>query len=396
MESIKNIFKIGYGPSSSHTMGPALASEIFLKKHPDATSFKCILYGSLAHTGKGHLTDYVIKKTFKDYHIDIIFDMEKSYNYHPNALKFIAYQNNEKIDEWLVFSVGGGELRGLNEERNKIGNKVYPHHYMNDILKYTKDNKLTLAEYVEKFEKLDLKKYLKKILNQMKETINAGIFTEGLLPGTLKIKRKASQFYQKYLENPTFENLIYSYALASSEENAAASLVVTAPTCGSCGVVPAVILAYQKWQNATDDKLIEALMVAGLIGNLAKTNASISGAEVGCQGEIGVASAMAAAALAYLKGANNETTEYAAEIALEHHLGMTCDPVDGLVQIPCIERNAIAANQASSVASYAILAGSTHNITLDSVIEVMKETGRDLHSKYKETSTGGLALHKKN
>lgn len=229
----------------------------------------------------------------------------------------------------------------------------------------------------------------------MKKTINNGIYTDGILPGGLNVVRKASLFYQKYMKKPCLEYLVYAYALASSEENASGHLIVTAPTCGSCGVLPAVLLSYQKLNNIPDDKIINSLMVAGLIGNLVKTNASISGAEVGCQGEIGVACSMASAALSYLENKTNEEIEYAAEIALEHHLGMTCDPIDGLVQIPCIERNAVASMQAYNVEKYIELAGSSHNVTLDSVIKVMDETGRDLHTKYRETSTGGLAIHKK-
>ena len=229
----------------------------------------------------------------------------------------------------------------------------------------------------------------------MRETLNKGLYTDGILPGGLKVNRKASSFYQKYLLNPSLEALTYSYALAISEENASGGKMVTAPTWGSCGVVPATLLSYQLLNNISDEKIIEALMVAGLVGNIVKTNASISGAEVGCQGEIGVACAMASAAMAYLTGKNSNEIEYAAEIALEHHLGMTCDPVDGLVQIPCIERNAVAAMQAHNVSKYVELAGSEHHITLDSVIEVMEETGKDLHAKYRETSKGGLALHRK-
>lgn len=393
MESIKEIFKIGYGPSSSHTMGPAIASQKFLKKNQDADNFKCILYGSLARTGKGHLTDYIIKKTFGNKPIEVIFDYDITYDYHPNAMKFFAYLDNEVIDEWLIFSVGGGSLKELGDNRDSFNEEIYPHKTMNEILEYIKKTNISLVGYVLKYENKSLKEYLQECLDQMKKTLNQGLFTDGVLPGGLNVTRKASLFLQKYLNNPSIEALTYAYALAISEENASGNLVVTAPTCGSCGVLPAVLLSYQKVNNITDDKLIEALMVAGLIGNIVKTNASISGAEVGCQGEIGVACSMAAAALAFLNNGDSEIIEYAAEVALEHHLGMTCDPVDGLVQIPCIERNAVSAMQAYNVAKYVELAGSTHNITLDSVIEVMEATGKDLHSKYRETSTGGLALH---
>ena len=394
METIKEIFKIGYGPSSSHTMGPAFASEKFLNKNKDADKFRCVLYGSLAQTGKGHLTDYIIKKTFKN-KIDIFFDYDNVYDYHPNAMRFVAYKNGVEVDNWLVFSVGGGSLKELNEERDTFKQMVYPHSRMNEILEYIAKTNMTLVDYVLKYETESIKEYLSDVLIQMRETLNNGLYTDGILPGGLKVNRKASSFYQKYLLNPSLEALTYSYALAISEENASGGKMVTAPTCGSCGVVPATLLSYQLLNNISDEKIIEALMVAGLVGNIVKTNASISGAEVGCQGEIGVACAMASAAMAYLTGKNSNEIEYAAEIALEHHLGMTCDPVDGLVQIPCIERNAVAAMQAHNVSKYVELAGSEHHITLDSVIEVMEETGKDLHAKYRETSKGGLALHRK-
>lgn len=392
MESIKEIFKIGYGPSSSHTMGPAIASKKFLKKNPNADKYKCILYGSLALTGKGHLTDYIIKKTFNN-HIDVIFDYQTTFKYHPNAMQFFAYQNDKETDHWLVFSVGGGSLKEENEERDTFKEVIYPHNQMNEILEYLNKMNMSLVDYVLKYETDSIKDYLSVVLKQIKQTLNQGLYCNLVLPGGLNVQRKASSFYQQFLKDPSIESLTYAYALALSEENASGNLVVTAPTCGSCGVVPAVLLSFQYYNHISDEKLIEALMIAGIIGNIVKTNASISGAEVGCQGEVGVACAMAAAALAYLTNKNNYEIEYAAEIALEHHLGMTCDPVNGLVQIPCIERNAVAAMQAFNVNKYVELAGSEHHITLDSVIKVMDETGRDLHNKYRETSTGGLALH---
>lgn len=395
MESIKEIYKIGYGPSSSHTMGPAIASKIFLDKNKDAKAFKCVLFGSLALTGKGHLTDYIIKKTFNN-NIEIEFDFDTVYKYHPNAMKFYAYDEfNKEINSWLVFSVGGGSLKEHHEVRDAFKEMIYPHSSMNEILDYTEKMNMTLVDYVLKYETNSIKDYLLKVLLQMKDTLNKGLFTDGILPGGLNVVRKASSFYQKYLNNPSLEALTYAYALAISEENASGGMMVTAPTCGSCGVVPAAFLSYQLLNNISDEKIIEALMVAGLIGNIVKTNASISGAEVGCQGEVGVACSMASAAMAYLTGRNNKEIEYAAEIALEHHLGMTCDPVDGLVQIPCIERNAVAAMQAHNVSKYVEFAGGEHFITLDSVIEVMEQTGKDLHDKYRETSKGGLALYKK-
>lgn len=395
MESILEIYKIGYGPSSSHTMGPSIASKKFKEKYPNATSYECILYGSLALTGRGHLTDYIIRKTFSPSEIKITFDYDTLFDYHPNAMKLIAYKENQVLGDWLVFSVGGGSLKELNEERSTFSEKVYPHSQMNEILDYCDQEKITLVEYVKRFEKPTLDKSLDIIINQMKKTIENGINTTGVLPGRLQVKKRANDFYNQYLKEPTRESLVYSYVLASGEENASGGIVVTAPTCGSCPVVPGVLLSYQKEKNLSNDEIKNALIISGLIGNIVKTNASISGAEVGCQGEIGVACAMAAAGLVYLQGGNNYDCEYAAEIALEHHLGMTCDPVDGMVQIPCIERNAVAAMQAYNVVSYVKLAGNEHNITLDGVIQVMKETGKDLHAKYRETSTGGLATHKR-
>lgn len=395
MKSILEIFKIGYGPSSSHTMGPAKASEIFKKNNPNASSFKCTLYGSLALTGKGHLTDYIIKKTFLGKTINIIYDDKTVYNFHPNAMKFQAYQEDLLIDEWIVYSIGGGTL--YDEEHGLLneGNDLYPHQTMNEILNYCDEEKISLVDYVKRFDDRNITARLNLVLEQMKNTIQKGIYTDGELPGGIGVKRKAGKFYEHYIHSPSRENLVYAYSLASSEENASGNIVVTAPTCGSCAVVPAVILSFQTQNNIEDEKLVESLMVAGLIGNIVKNNASISGAEVGCQGEIGVACSMASAALVYLKDGNNYDIEYAAEIALEHHLGMTCDPVDGLVQIPCIERNAVASMQAYNVANYVKIAGNNHYITFDSVIKVMNETGKDLHAKYRETSTGGLALHKR-
>lgn len=395
MESIKSIYKIGYGPSSSHTMGPGYASEIFLKKNMNANRFEVELFGSLALTGKGHMTDVIIKKILGEERTVIIFNYNYVFSYHTNAMRFKAFISDRMIDEWLVYSIGGGELREEGESRNVTDKQIYPHTHMEEIIKYCSDNKITLIEYVEKFEDKDLYEYLYNVLTVMKKCVQKGIMTSGTLPGRLKIPRKAPLFYQKYLQSSKQNELVYAYSLAVSEENASCNVVVTAPTCGSAAVVPSILLSQQVIYNKSDDELIKALMVGGLVGNIVRTNASISGAEVGCQGEIGVACSMASAMLAYLSGGNINTIEYAAEIALEHHLGLTCDPIDGLVQIPCIERNAIAALTAYNSAEYALLSGSKHAVTLDSVIDVMRETGRDLHDKYKETSKGGLALKNK-
>lgn len=395
MESIKSIYKIGHGPSSSHTMGPGYAAEAFLYRNAKATKFKVDLYGSLALTGKGHMTDVIIKKVLGENRTEIIFNYDKSYPFHPNAMHFTAYLNEQVIDEWQVYSIGGGELREEKDVKLNDEKLVYPHTHMEDIIDYCEKEKITLTEYIKKFEDEDLVTYMNEVLNAMASCIKKGIMTEGVLPGRLKLSRKAPQFYQKFLNTKRFNELVYAYSQAVSEENASGGVIVTAPTCGSAGVLPSVLFTEQQINNKSNKELIDALMVAGLIGNLVRTNASISGAEVGCQGEIGVACSMASAAIVSLNGGDTRTIEYAAEIALEHHLGLTCDPIDGMVQIPCIERNAMAALSAYNSAEYAILSGSKHTVTLDSVIEVMKETGKDLQDKYKETSTGGLALRNK-
>ena len=389
MDSIKELYKIGYGPSSSHTMGPQKAASIFLERNKNADKFSAELFGSLSLTGKGHLTDYIIKKTLGVDKTEIIFNNDFVYDYHPNALKFKAYVDNKLVDEWLVFSVGGGDLMELNEKRNISKSSVYPHNNMTDILKYCKDEKISLVEYVKRFD--NVRDYLKEVLSTMFSTIESGLNKRGALPGSLKLKRKANDFYLHYLQNKNFSNFLYAASLATAEENASANLVVTAPTCGSSGVLPAVLYTSKYYNNINDDKLLDALMLAGLIGNIIKYNGSISGAEVGCQGEIGSACSMAAGAYSVILGSTNEQIEYASEIALEHNLGLTCDPVDGLVQIPCIERNALASAKAIDAANYAALTDGNHHISFDNVIKVMKETGEDLNLKYRETSTGGLA-----
>lgn len=390
MDSIKNIYKIGRGPSSSHTMAPQNAATLFKNKYPDASRYSVELYGSLALTGKGHLTDKVILETLGEDKTKIIFNYEEIFKYHPNAMKFKAYnEDGTRIDKWLIFSVGGGELKELNEPRDTSLQEVYFERNMEEILEYCKDDNKTLLEYIDEHE--DLNEYLNYVWKVMESTIIKGLDTSGILPGKLQVKRKANDFYQQYLKKPLNETYLYATALAVSEENASGGMVVTAPTCGASGVLPAVLAYAKNVCNKTEQDIINALKIAGLIGLLAKCNASISGAEVGCQGEVGVACSMAAAAYAYLLGGTNEQIEYAAEIALEHHLGLTCDPVNGEVQIPCIERNAIASTKAIDAAKYSLLTDGTHYISLDYVFSTMKETGLDLSYKYKETSKGGLA-----
>ena len=395
MESIRTIYKVGYGPSSSHTMGPAYAAMKFLKKNINADQFKVELYGSLALTGKGHLTDKTIYRILGEGRTEIVFHGEMVYSYHPNGMKFYAYQNDKVIDEWLVFSVGGGMLKELDEPRDQFHNEVYPHKTMGEIIKYIRKNNMTLVDYIKAFEDEEFFDYLEYIFNVMEECVNKGLVCKDIIPGPLGLKRKSHEMYKKYQELNTHLSLLFATTLAVSEENASGGIVVTAPTCGASGVVPGVLFTEYYYNKVPKEKLIEALAIAGLICNIVKTNASISGAEVGCQGEVGVACSAAAGMLAHIKGGNFFFVEYAAEIALEHHLGMTCDPIDGLVQIPCIERNAMAAEFAYSAANYALMTDGSHYVKLDSVIEVMHETGKDIHSKYRETSTGGLALRVK-
>lgn len=393
MESIKELYKIGNGPSSSHTMGPARAAKIFLDRNKNASNFVVTLYGSLAATGKGHLTDAILLDVLGKERTKIIFNEDIVYSYHTNGLLLEAFNENEKVDEWLVFSVGGGSLKNLNESRDLFNEEIYPHKTLEEILIYCKEYNIDLYEYVIKHEDSDFKSYIKSIYMTMLSAVNRGLYSRGYLPGGLNVKRKAVTFYEEYLKNPSLESLVYASSLAVAEENASGGVIVTSPTCGASGVVPGVINAERVFYNRSEEDLCKALCVGGLIGNLVKTNGSISGAEVGCQGEVGVACAMAAAIIAYLNNCGNRKVEYAAEIGLEHHLGMTCDPIDGLVQIPCIERNAIAAMKAYSCAKYAMLSDGEHHIKFDDIVEVMEKTGKDLSSDYKETSKGGLAVN---
>ena len=396
MDTIKELYKVGNGPSSSHTMGPKRAAEKFLNKNPDADKYVVQLFGSLALTGRGHLTDYIIKSVFGEDRCEIVFHPELFYEYHSNGMKFFAYKGEEILDEWLVFSVGGGSLKELNEERRSSHKSYYPLHSMNEILKYVNEKKITLVDFIFECEDDDILEYAYMILDVMFKAVERGLNAEGLLPGPLKVKRRAKTLYEKYLVSKDLSALVFACSLAVSEENASGGEIVTSPTCGSSGVVPGVLYAYYKTENYPLESVAKALLVGGLFGNLVKHNASISGAEVGCQGEIGTACSMAAAALTYLKGGTSQQIEYAAEIALEHHLGMTCDPVLGYVQIPCIERNAISSRRAIDSSYYALLTDGEHYIDFDTVVVSLKETGCDLHAKYRETSLGGLATAKKN
>ncbi|WP_461199833.1 L-serine dehydratase [Clostridioides difficile] len=393
MDTLKELFKIGSGPSSSHTMGPQRAAERFKNENPDAESFRAILYGSLAATGKGHLTDYIIEKTIAPKKVEIVWEEDIIKDFHPNGMKFEALDKDKNVTaEWTVYSVGGGTI-AEEGQRNSKSNSIYHLDTMDEIVKWCKENNKTLVDFVLECEPKDIKDYIKTIKDSMRKSIDDGLSTDEIIPGKLLLKRRASTFYNAYKKDKSFSTLVYAYALAASEQNASGNIIVTAPTCGSAGVIPGIFFAMQDFYNYDDEKIIEALLVAGIIGNIIKTNASISGAEVGCQGEVGAACSMAAAAVAYLKGGTIDHIEYAAEIALEHHLGMTCDPVYGYVQIPCIERNAMAAQRAYDAANYALLTDGSHSVSLDQVVETMKETGIDMMDKYKETAKGGLAKH---
>jgi L-serine dehydratase len=393
MESIKEIYKIGNGPSSSHTMGPAFASRIFKEKNPGAASVRVTLYGSLAATGKGHLTDKAIIETFDPVKVDIIWEPATFLPQHPNGMKFEALDDDHQTaGEWITFSIGGGDISD-NGERERKGS-VYKLTTMKETLAWCEKQGCSFWEYVEMQESPDLSDYLSKVWMAMQEAIARGLEAEGMLHGGLRVSRRASSFFikaQNFQAPINRRPLIYAFALAVSEENAAGGRVVTAPTCGSCGVLPAVLNLFKTDSDYSDARLLRALATAGLVGNLIKTNASIAGAEVGCQGEVGSACSMAAAAAAQLLGGTPRQIEYAASIGMEHFLGLTCDPVKGLVQIPCIERNALAASRALDAATYAMLTDGNHVVSFDRVIRAMKETGHDLPSIYKETAEGGLA-----
>ncbi|MBE6284129.1 MAG: L-serine ammonia-lyase [Mediterranea massiliensis] len=397
MKSIKELYRIGTGPSSSHTMGPRNAAELFLSRHQEAAAFKVTLYGSLAATGKGHMTDVAILETLQPHApVSIVWEPKVFLPFHPNGMMFQSLDISGKItDSWTVFSVGGGALAEENDEQDTITTPdVYEMNHLTDILNWCEQTGKNYWEYVLECEESDILDYLNEVWKTMKAAVERGIDAEGVLPGPLNLRRKASGYYIKasgYKASLQSRGLVFSYALAVSEENASGGVIVTAPTCGSCGVVPAVLYHLAKTRDFSDIRILRALATAGLIGNVVKQNASISGAEAGCQAEVGVACSMASAAANQLFGGSPAQIEYAAEMGLEHHLGMTCDPVCGLVQIPCIERNAYAAARALDANLYSSFTDGIHRVSFDRVVEVMKETGNDLPSLYKETSEGGLA-----
>ncbi|MFV0417640.1 MAG: L-serine ammonia-lyase [Dysgonomonas sp.] len=393
MESICNLYKIGHGPSSSHTMAPQKAAQTFKEENDYADMFRVTLFGSLAATGKGHLTDVAIINTLKPYPTEIVWKPETVLPFHTNGMKFEAIAKGESVKEWTIYSIGGGDLSDGTDKTAR--QSLYDKTTMKDILDWCQQTGKTFWEYVEDTEGKDIYDFLSTVWKTMEAAIKRGLDGEGLLPGGLGLQRKSSMYYIKskgYQGSMKSRALIYAYALAVSEENASGGKIVTAPTCGSCGVLPSVLYHLKMNHDFSDIKIIRALATAGLIGNLVKHNASVSGAEVGCQGEIGVACSMAAGAACQLFGGSPQQIEYAAEMGLEHHLGLTCDPICGLVQVPCIERNAFAAARALDSCSYAMLSDGKHLINFDKVVRTMKQTGHDLPSLYKETSMGGLAI----
>ncbi len=394
MESLKELYKIGHGPSSSHTMGPFKAATLFAERYPDAEAFRVTLYGSLAATGKGHLTDQAILNAMTPTApTEILWEPETVLPRHTNGMYFEALSSGEVVGSWHAYSIGGGTIVD-DGTAITLREDVYPMSRIGDILDWCVSNGRDFWEYVEECESSDIWDHLREVWHTMCDAIERGLNNEGVLPGGLGVKRKASTYYVKatgYRDSLQSRGRIYAYALATSEENAAGGVIVTAPTCGSSGVLPAVLYHLYKTRDFREIRILRALATAGLFGNVVKTNASVSGAEVGCQGEVGVACAMAAAAACQLFGGTPSQIEYAAEMALEHHLGLTCDPVCGLVQVPCIERNAVAAARALDANIYATYSDGNHSVSFDHVVEVMKQTGHDLPSLYKETSTGGLA-----
>ena len=395
MKSIREIYKIGKGPSSSHTMGPERAAQQFKSQYPDASRYQVILYGSLNKTGVGHGTDRVLRETLGKEKTNIVFSPDSWEGMHPNTLDLVAYSGNDEVGRQRVESVGGGDIRFPGQQTAE-GEEVYIEHSFAEIADFCKWRYIhTLSEYVELNEGPEIWDFLMNVWQVMKKSIDEGLSASGVLPGGLNVQRKAKYLYEQAPKEDTpalkeFQ-MIASYAYAVAEQNADNGTIVTAPTCGACGVLPAVLKYAQETKGFTDEQICRGLATAGIIGNLTKTNASISGAECGCQAEVGTACSMAAAALAELYKQDLDQVEYAAEVAMEHHLGLTCDPICGLVQIPCIERNAVAAMRAMNACNLSYFLTGSRNISYDMVCRAMKETGINLNHRFRETSEGGLA-----
>ena len=398
MITLRELYRIGYGPSSSHTMAPRYAAKLYHERHPDAPRYRVTLYGSLAATGRGHMTDRAILSVLGSDRTEIVWQPRIFLPFHPNGMQFVVLDaDGAEHDSWTVFSIGGGALAEEGVPTVEFP-QIYGMHYASDILAWCERTGKSYWEYVQECEGTDIWDFLAEVWQTMRSAVERGLEHEEVLPGPLNLRRKAVSYYTRaegYQASMKSRGLIFAYALAVSEENASGGKIVTAPTCGSCGVLPGVLYHLWKSRSISEPRILRALATAGLFGNIVKTNASISGAEVGCQGEVGVACAMAAAAAAQLFGGTPTQIEYAADMGLEHHLGLTCDPVGGLVQIPCIERNAYAAARAMDANSYAMFTDGLHRVSFDKVVEVMKKTGHDLPSLYKETSEGGLAVEMK-
>lgn len=394
MESLHELYRIGPGPSSSHTMGPRRAAESFLAKAPDAPGYRITLFGSLAATGKGHLTMETLKEAFVGRKLAMVLKPEEILPRHTNAMRFESLDADGGIlRSWTAYSIGGGKV--VDDATPPNAGRIYPFAGMDDILAECARSGRSLWEIVEAVEGPGINDFLAEVWTAMQAAVKRGLKADGILPGVLKLPRKARSYAVRakaFGGSIRRRAQLFAYALAVSEENASGGVIVTAPTCGAAGVLPAVLYHLRQERRFSDQEIIRALAAAGLVGSVVRRNASVSGAELGCQAEIGVACAMAGAAAAQLIGGTIHQIEYAAEMGIEHHLGLTCDPVAGLVQIPCIERNVFAASRALNHYTFALLSDGRHRISFDEVVEAMKQTGRDLSAKYKETSRGGLAV----
>ncbi len=393
MKSLRQLYKIGVGPSSSHTMGPVKAAERFLSEHGCCDSYVVTLMGSLAMTGKGHGTDVAVKRAFGHRPVKVVFDKQTKCVVHPNTMELAGYNGKTEVARMQVFSIGGGDILVAGESYAE-GEDVYPQGSFEEIKLFCRANNLRYCQYALQCEGEELLEYMRQIWRVMQQCVKDGLVAEGVLPGGLNVQRRAKKLLSELNDasrHTTRDRILAAYAFATGEQNASGGTVVTAPTCGSSGVVPAVLMYAKQQQAFSDEEICRALLTAGIVGNVVKTNASVSGAECGCQAEIGTATAMAAAALAELYGMTLDEIEYSAEVALEHQLGLTCDPVGGLVQIPCIERNAVGAMRAVNAASLATFLADSRKISFDTVVKAMYETGRDISDKYRETAVGGLA-----
>ncbi len=394
MKSLTHLYRIGRGPSSSHTIGPQKIAEYALNEYPDADGFRAVLYGSLALTGKGHGTDRVLKQTLPA--CEVLYDAANDNIPHPNTMDIYALKGGKEIHKLRGISVGGGEIR-IEGAPFAPPAEVYPLNSFAKIKAYVTQKDIRLSEYVFETEP-QIYGYLQDIWKAMQSCVERGLKKEGELPGGLHIQRKAKYLYEQ--KSPRGEStetrqarVLYAYAFAVAEENADNGVVVTAPTCGAAAVLPSALYYLKERENFTDDDIIRALATAGIIGNVVKTNASISGAECGCQAEIGTACSMTAAAVSELYNLDVSQIECAAEVAMEHNLGLTCDPVAGLVQVPCIERNAMAVMRALDCFRLAYYLTDMRKIAFDTIVETMYQTGRDLNSRYRETAKGGIAVN---